>query len=72
MASPSRSTAASRRTEDPPPTDQAAVVLVRTWHRLKKLEAALTYLIERVAALEGTPGVAEAARKTAAAPRRAR
>jgi hypothetical protein len=67
MPSPSRFTNTTRKLEDDLPSGE----LQRAFYRLTKLERALGYVIERVAALEGTPEVAEAARKTAAAPRRA-
>ena len=65
MPSPSRFTNTTRKLEDDLPSGE----LQRAFYRLTKLERALGYVIERVAALEGTPGVAEAARKTAAARR---
>jgi hypothetical protein len=67
MPSPSRFTNTTRKLEDDLPSGE----LQRAFYRLQGLERTLGYIIERVAALEGAPRAAEAARETAAAPRRA-
>jgi hypothetical protein len=71
MASSSRFASSTRKLEDPPSDGGQAVNALRVFYRLTKLETALTYLIERVAALEGTARAAEGARGNGAAAGRA-
>jgi hypothetical protein len=73
MPTPNRFANITHRPEDPPsddgaPVDVLAGSLSRAFYRLTKLER---YVIERVAALEGTPRAAEGARGNVAAAGRA-
>jgi len=67
MPSPSRFTNTARKLEDDLPSGE----LQRAFYRLQRLERALGYVIERVAALEGARGTAEGARGNGAAAGRA-